>query len=253
MLTDEFEKQGVWLFRWRSYVPLLLAPLAIWVISRHEVYLADSSGIDFAFKLFCLMISLVGLAIRFLVHGYALEGTSGRNTRKQVARNLNTQALYSVVRHPLYLGNIIMMLGIMLFTHSILLCAAGLFGYLLFYERIMATEEPFLFGEFGESYREWAARTPALLPRWSQWIQPGYPFSWKRAIRGEFYGLLAIIASMTFLDTLDRWVIEHVFRVRPFWLILLVLATVLFLVLRYLRKHTQVLEGRRTARVSVKT
>ncbi|MGC9453013.1 MAG: methyltransferase family protein, partial [Oceanipulchritudo sp.] len=44
-------------------------------------------------------------------------GTSGRNTKQQVAYSLNTTGFYSVVRNPLYLGNFFMYLGIALFTH----------------------------------------------------------------------------------------------------------------------------------------
>ena len=141
MLMDELERQGQWLFRWRSYVPLTLAPFALWEVSGHTSYLAESQTLDFVFKVGCLLISLAGLAIRFIVHGFALEGTSGRNTKEQVAVNLNTGGLYSVVRHPLYLGNIVMLAGILLSTRSLLLTVAGLFGYLLFYERIIATED----------------------------------------------------------------------------------------------------------------
>lgn len=243
MLIDELERQGQWLFRRRSYVPLLLVPLAVWVISSHESYLAGSEGLDFVYKLTCLVIALAGLAVRVFVHGYALEGSSGRNTKEQVATNLNTTGLYSAVRHPLYLGNIVMVAGILLFTRSLLLTAVGLCGYLLFYERIMATEERFLTGKFGDAYRIWAERTPALLPRRSEWVRPDIPFSWKRAIRAEFYGLLAVVAVMSVLDTLDRWFIERDFRPQPFWLILLCISVTLFVVLRYLRKHTHLLEG----------
>ena len=33
------------------------------------------------------------------------KNTSGRNTHDQVADSLNTSGIYSIVRHPLYVGN----------------------------------------------------------------------------------------------------------------------------------------------------
>ena len=150
MLIYELEEQGEWLFRWRSYVPLVLAPLAIWEVFTHQTFLGNSESLDFAFKAFCLLISLAGLGIRFAVHGWALEGSSGRNTKGQVANHLNVKGPYSVVRHPLYLGNIVMMLGIMLFTKSVVVAVVAVLAYLLIYERIIAAEEKFLSGKLSE-------------------------------------------------------------------------------------------------------
>src|SRR5262245_26050620 len=107
MLARDLERQGIWLFRWRSYLPLALIPFAVWALSLNKTYFAGSKSLDSLYEIACLCISLIGLGIRFVVHGYALEGTSGRNTREQIADNLNTTGLYSLVRHPLYLGNIL--------------------------------------------------------------------------------------------------------------------------------------------------
>lgn len=60
----------------------------------------------------CIAVSLFGLLIRAVTIGFTPKGTSGRNTKEgQVAEVLNTKGIYSVVRHPLYLGNYFMWLG----------------------------------------------------------------------------------------------------------------------------------------------
>ena len=242
MFIHELERNGQWLFRWRSYLPLILLPFALLAVATHQNYLADSERWDFVYKLGCLVISLTGLMVRAVTLGYAQPGSSGRNTKQQIADHLNTDGPYSVCRHPLYLGNILMALGVLLFTKSLLLAIAGTLAYILFYERIMATEERFLADKFGETFQAWAKRVPLLLPRFSQWTAPEYPFDPKPAIKGEFYGLTATAASMFVLDTADRWFIEHRLAVHPFWFYFLIATGVLFLVLRHLRKHTKVFE-----------
>ena len=168
MLIDELQRNGDWLFRHRSYVPLILLPLAAIAIAQRTHYLLDSPGWNLGFELFCFAISLTGLAIRFVTLGYAGPGSSGRNTREQIADTLNTTGMYSICRHPLYLGNTVMMAGVMLFTQSILLTGIGILGYIVFYERIIAREEQFLETKFGAVFREWASRTPFMLPRFRQ-------------------------------------------------------------------------------------
>src|SRR5438132_991783 len=109
-LKEELQQQGDWLFRWRSYVPLALVPVLLAAIVTEEPPVRSPA--DRWWMLFCLGVSLVGLGIRVLTVGFVPRGTSGRNTRRQMARQLNSTGMYSVVRHPLYLGNMVIWLGI---------------------------------------------------------------------------------------------------------------------------------------------
>ena len=47
---------------------------------------------------------------------------------------------------------------------------------------------------------------------------------------------------MTVLDTIDTWFVEHVLAAGPFWIVLFTLSLISFIVVRYLRKHTDVLD-----------
>jgi protein-S-isoprenylcysteine O-methyltransferase Ste14 len=242
MLTDELVRQGDWLFRRRSYAPLVLLPVAILVMATHTRPWTDSLFWQRTYEVGCLLVSLLGVAVRMLAVGWAQPGSSGRNTQEQVADHLNVNGVYSVCRHPLYLGNILIVLGVMLFTRSLLFSLAGLLAYVLFYERIIAAEERFLEGKFGESFREWAARRPAWIPRWSLWVKPQRRFSVRAAIKGEFYGLTALLVALLVLRTLDTRFSEGVWRLDLFWFAPAVVMLVLFVILRYVRKHTRILE-----------
>jgi protein-S-isoprenylcysteine O-methyltransferase Ste14 len=242
MLIHELEAQGNWLFKYRSYVPLVLLPFAVLAVSELGGYLGESATIEVINEIGCFLISLSGLAVRGMAIGYALPGTSGRNTEGQIAEHLNTKGIYSVIRHPLYLGNMLMMLGILLSTRSLLLTISGMLFYLLFYERIIAAEEAFLLNKFGETFRQWAARTPALWPRRAKWQDPELRFSWRAAIKGEFYGFTATVTVMMLMNALKTGFFESRFGVNLIWLGLFAVSILLFFILRHLRKHTRFFE-----------
>lgn len=74
---------------------------------------------------------------------------------------LRTPSLYRHVRHPLYLGFLILLWAAPTMTGGRLLLAAGLTLYILIG---MAFEERDLVREFGQRYRDYQRSVPALLP-----------------------------------------------------------------------------------------
>src|SRR5262245_8995076 len=100
-LHEEMTRAGHLLFRWRSYLPLLLFPLFM-VTLRNFTYLENSEALDDLWEVVCLGIAGVGFLLRVLTVGFVPANTSGRATREPTAATLNTTGLYSVVRHPLY-------------------------------------------------------------------------------------------------------------------------------------------------------
>ena len=83
----------------------------------------------------------------------------------QRAHRLATKGLYATVRHPQYLGFIIIMLGFLLQWPTLLTLA--MFPILvLMYVRLAHREERDALAEFGDDYARYAAVTPAFIPRW---------------------------------------------------------------------------------------
>lgn len=240
-LTDEFESQGKWLFRWRSYLPLLMiVPFAFalrdyrWPFDRYAVYSMWSQ--------FCFGVSVAGFIIRCLTIGYAPAGTSGRNTATQIADQLNTTGMYSIVRHPLYLGNFLIGLGIssapLVWWLPTLYCLL----FCCYYERIMFVEEAFLRRKFGHHFDEWAATTPAFLPRRLKWIAPDLPFSLKTVLRREYTGLLVVIFGSAAVQFSEHLIVDRCVVYETFWVTLLAGGGTTYVMLRSLKKYTRVLD-----------
>jgi protein-S-isoprenylcysteine O-methyltransferase Ste14 len=243
-LKQELEKQGSWLFRWRSYLPIVILPIML-VALRNSEYLERALG-DFADEVwegFCIALSFAGLAIRCIVVGYAPKGTSGRNAKEQKATTLNTTGMYSIVRHPLYLGNFVIALGITLFIQVWWFALIAILAFWLYYERIMFAEEEFLEKKFGTMFSEWADKTPTLLPKWKHWQRPGLPFSFKNVLRREYSGFFAIIASFTFLEIIGDALAEGRLELNwKWWVTFFITGLIVYLTLRTLKRRTGMLD-----------
>ena len=240
-LREEFERSGNWLFRWRSYLPLVLvAPLLL--AMHHPDYLRqDRSGND-VWALVCLAVAFCGQAIRVLTVGFVPRGTSGRNTHDgQIAEVLNTTGIYSLVRHPLYLGNFIVLVGISMFCGLWWLTTIFALAFWLYYERIMFAEEEFLRRKFGEAYVAWGETTPAFLPRLHGWKRPSLPFSLRTVLRREYPGVFAICASFFALEAYQRVVIHNEWQPNPLWSGVFIAGLLLFIALRTLKRNTTLL------------
>jgi len=239
-LQEEFEKTGEYFFRWRSYLPLVMAVLFILAVA-HFRYPFANHGLDLAWDAGCLTVALLGQVVRFFTVGFVPRGTSGRNTRGQVADTLNTTGMYAVVRNPIYLGNFIIWFGLSLFMKSVWFTTIISLFFTMFYERIIFREEAFLRDKFGDAFLQWAEKTPAMIPRFKNWRPPSLPFSFKSAINREYGTFFAIISTFTVLELLAGLFNYGTLRIDAIWVKLFIFSGILYLTIRYLKKKTKVL------------
>lgn len=247
-LIEEFEKTGNWLFKGRSFFPLLLYVFMAAIIGfEQDTYF---QGFESTAAWVCIAISLFGQYIRSLTIGYTPRGTSGRNTKDgQIAEVLNTKGMYSLVRHPLYLGNYFMWLGIMVYVGNVWFVVVCSLIYWLYYERIMFAEEAFLRGKFGQTYLDWSVRVPSFWPRNLRWTKPDVDFSLRNVLKREYNGFFAIFVSLAVISAgknavggTEEWAEILV----PFWQYTLLVTFAIFFTLRSLKRYSRVLhvEGR---------
>lgn len=245
-LREEMEQQGQWLFRWRSYLPV--AMLVVLVAGMQGfTYPAGSRARQDAWEGLCLLVSMLGVGVRAIVIGYAPGGTSGRNTAEgQIAETLNTTGMYGYVRHPLYLGNFLMWLGIAMLPRSAWLVVVVTLAFWVYYERIMLAEEAFLRSRFGAAYDAWATTTPAFLPRWStlmqgNWKQPLLPFSFKNVLKREYSGVFAVALLVGIVDAMGAYVVTGRPVPDTFATGVVIAGAVSYVVLRTLKRSTSLL------------
>jgi protein-S-isoprenylcysteine O-methyltransferase Ste14 len=239
-LQEEFAKTGNLFFRWRSYLPLAMGLLFILALLENGNRAAVSKTAA-VWEFCCLGVSLAGLVCRFFTVGFVPAGTSGRNTRGQVAETLNTTGTYALVRNPLYLGNAVIWLGLSLLLASWWLTLIVLLSFVIFYERIIFAEERFLQEKFGDDFTAWAEKTPVILPRWRNWRRPALPFSWKSAINREYSTFFAIISSFTVLALLRDSSAAGTVALSGRWLTIFLVSAVIYGSIRFLKKKTRLL------------
>jgi protein-S-isoprenylcysteine O-methyltransferase Ste14 len=248
-LQEDFEKQGLYLFRYRSVQPIALlaigAAFYVWAQLYPENFLFNSPRREFYFEIGCLMVALLGLIIRIYTVGHTPKNTSGRNTTEQVADVVNTTGSYSLVRHPLYVGNFFMWLGPALLSANFWFALVFCLFYWIYYERIMYAEEQYLRKKFGKPYLDWAENVPAFFPNFRHFKKPSLPFSWKKVLKREKNGLAATFVIFSVFDVVGEY-IKGTENHNMVLLIGSVVSLLLYVVVTILRKSSKILqeEGR---------
>jgi protein-S-isoprenylcysteine O-methyltransferase Ste14 len=205
-LSRRLADQGLFLFRHRSlFVVFLLPPAALAVLERRAAALPAEPGLGWLAV--CLAVSLLGMAVRAVAVGSAPPGASTRSVRGPSATRLNTTGMYSLSRHPIYLGNLFVLLGFALAVRSWWFVLTAALVYWLLYERVIAAEERFLDKRFGVSHRRWAERTPTFWPRARLWISPETRFSWRTVVLREYNSPLLIASVFLLLRMVDQIVV----------------------------------------------
>ncbi|MEA3451506.1 MAG: isoprenylcysteine carboxylmethyltransferase family protein [Bacteroidota bacterium] len=246
-LKEEFRTQGDFLFKNRGYLPIIIVVAGFLVY-----YLKELAGTDLSFinrniyELICIFISLLGFFIRFLSVGFSGDRTSGRNTSEgQIADSVNIYGLYSTCRHPLYVGNFLIWLGVAAFTQDLWFVVAFIFMYWVYYERIMYAEEEFLREKFGDAYTTWASKTPAFIPNFRKYKKPITKFNFKKVIRQEKSGLLNLFFTIFLFDVISQFARTSIFSLKnDYFFIAFVAMLSIYIVIKLIQKTTSWLEDK---------
>jgi protein-S-isoprenylcysteine O-methyltransferase Ste14 len=134
MRYHEFSRQAIGI--------VLLAVFVIWASPRPEMFWVGA------------VIALLGILVRLYASGFVMKN-----------KELATDGPYAFVRHPLYTGNILMLVGFCLANGQIWPWLVGAFFLWFWYPTAISYEDNKLERIFGDSWRAWSANTPALMPR----------------------------------------------------------------------------------------
>jgi protein-S-isoprenylcysteine O-methyltransferase Ste14 len=183
---------GRFFYRFRGVLPVPVALAAVVLSWRGHIEPGPGgAAVDEALNVVGLALCVLGAALRFVTIALVPEGTSANN-RVPTARALNTTGPYAVVRHPLYLANAHLVAGLLLIANTPWAYALGAGTFFVAYLLIIRTEEALLARLFGDAWRSWAARVPAIVPKLSALPHAfAGPFAWKRAALREVNTLVA--------------------------------------------------------------
>ena len=242
-LRQRAEEWGNWVFRWRSYIPIAFSVISV-VALKHTIRCRHPIALEHSWLALCLLVAMVGQAMRWATVGHVPKGTSGRNTKAQKATRLNTRGMYSIVRNPLYIGNHLTLAGIMMVFESwqILLAASAAFAatYLL----VIFAEEEYLTRRFARQFLLYASRVPCLLPHPWKWVRPDLPWSWRMVLRREHDSAYGVILSFAAAAHYAQYSSAGNPIPTNGWVVLLAVSTALWLSIKYVKRGTALLTWR---------
>jgi hypothetical protein len=150
--------------------------------------------------------------------------------------------MYSLVRHPLYLGNFLIGLGVSFAPCVWWLPVMYCLLFCSYYERIMFTEEAFLRRLFGKAFDDWAAVTPAFFPRSFTWRRPPMSFSVRNVLRREYTGFMVVVLGNAAVQFIEHLIIDRRIVYEEFWVTLLICGSASYFTLKLLKAHTKLLD-----------
>jgi protein-S-isoprenylcysteine O-methyltransferase Ste14 len=185
-------------FKYRSYTPIPF--LILMLIFQQSTPLSLIVG---------FAIALIGELIRFW--GVSWAGSETRSTGGVGGTFLIISGPFAYVRNPLYVGNILMYLGLGIMSLALFpyLQIGAIIFFLFQYYFIVKEEERFLREKFGEQYKDFCKHVPAFFPRFTPYrnsdvVQP--PYNFKAGIRSETRSLQAFFGISLLLVIL--WLIR---------------------------------------------
>lgn len=104
-----------------------------------------------------LIVTVLGQLIRGLTIGLAYIVRGGKD-KKVYAENLVTEGIFNHCRNPLYVGNILMLLGVGILSNSLIFMGILMPLFLFIYQAIVLAEENFLRNKFGAQFDSYCSR-----------------------------------------------------------------------------------------------
>ena len=108
------------------------------------------------------------MSVLLIGGGFVLVAVAWRVLYEAQQRGeLATTGPYARVRHPQYVGFMLVLVGFF-FQWPTLITAAMLPVLIVMYVRLALREETEVLAEFGDAYRRYAERVPRFVPRWGK-------------------------------------------------------------------------------------
>jgi protein-S-isoprenylcysteine O-methyltransferase Ste14 len=154
---------------WLAYPLALIVwgvlPWAISLLTPHYGWAAGRPGLWNLLGLIPVLIGTIGLIWGLSLHSAeSPEGIEWELDKSYLLR----RGIYAFSRHPMYLSELTLLFGWVIFYGSVSLLIAFVAWFIFFNYYAMPNEERILEAHFGEAYREYKSRVPRWLGKTRQ-------------------------------------------------------------------------------------
>ncbi len=164
MMEKVFVVLGNFFFRWRDtlFTFILIFGLYSLTLTDHIFfsYLNDQK-LDIMFSWIGLFVVIVGVLIRVFTIGFIYIKRAGFK-KKIYAETLFQEGLFAHSRNPLYLGNLLIVTGIIISFDMFLFWFFVLPLFYFIYYCMIKAEENFLLNKFKDQYKDYYQKVPRL-------------------------------------------------------------------------------------------
>jgi protein-S-isoprenylcysteine O-methyltransferase Ste14 len=153
-----------------------------------------------------IVLALIGQSIRIANVGMVYIIRGGKS-HKVYAETLVTGGLYSHVRNPMYVGNTFLLAGLAIASNAWVFAIGGVALAVAVHVGIIAAEEYFLRGKFGEQYEDYVRRVPRLVPNLAGISQTlkGVTFNWPRVVEKEYMEPVDWLSATAIVSVVALW------------------------------------------------
>ena len=152
------------------------------------------------------VIAALGQIVRAATIGlkYVIRGGRGRRV---YAEDLVTDGIYSHTRNPMYLGNLLIMIGVAIASNSWVTIAVAVPLGLFMYASIVAAEEDYLQQRFGAAFSAYCRDVPRWWPRLTGLgaTLSSMQFRWRRVIVKEYGTPFGWISVLVLIALYNVW------------------------------------------------
>lgn len=238
-IRAEAVRLGQFFFRYREYLfPVLV--VSIYAIAPPPNAIFQSVRLEHLKDVLSLAVAAVGIALRVVTVGYARVRHTGKGKRIYAA-DLVTHGIFSLVRNPLYVGNLLICFAVFLVHANIFVVILGTVSFAAIYVSMVVAEEDYLLDRFGPTYRAYLEAVPRWLPRLTDIRLAAFdvPFDLRRALLREYAIIVGIIAIFAVAQSYEEVMEPNALQsssVQVFFGGVLLLCGVFLAVMRYLKR-----------------
>jgi protein-S-isoprenylcysteine O-methyltransferase Ste14 len=174
---------------------------------------------------------IAGIMVRLWSNGYAIKNDK-----------LTTSGPYAFVRNPLYLGSFLIAVGFALVLkidalgpYDMVFDIVFILAMAYMYYQTIQKEQELLLGKFGEAFRKYLNRVPAMIPTLNPYAEgEKWPFSLKRLIDSKEHKIFFwMIIILILIHLKSRLLVEHKPATEKTWILVSIVAVLILLDILY--------------------